>query len=117
MDAAAVPPHLPSQLSHRFDERQRLDVAYRAADLGDYKIKPTRLAQRRDMMFDLIGNMRDDLYGLAQIIAAPPVTKIYFVSILRKVKFSLRAAKIVIKFDKNKKNMLKMHFYLHISQK
>ena len=47
----------------------------------------------------------------------PPVTKIYFVSIQQKVKFSLRAAKIVIKFDKNKKNLLKMHFYLHISQK
>ena len=58
-------PHLPD----RFDERQRLDVAHRAADLDDRDIHILRdLLHRR---LDLVGDVRNHLHRLAQVVAAP----------------------------------------------
>ena len=57
--------HLPDGL----EERQRLDVADRAADLDDEDVGAAgRLADHR---LDLVGDVRDHLHRLAQVLAAP----------------------------------------------
>jgi len=58
-------PHLPDRL----EERQRLDVADRAADLDDGHVRVPRAAL--DERLDLVGDVRDHLDGAAQVIAAP----------------------------------------------
>ena len=58
-----------AQLAYRFDERQRLDVAHRTADLGDYHVVNFLLRQHLDTALDLVGDMGDDLHGLAQVLA------------------------------------------------
>ncbi len=60
---------IPSELAHRFQERQTLDIADRAADLHDNKIRA--LGGARDPPFDLVGDMRNHLHRRAQVIAAP----------------------------------------------
>src|SRR5208282_872471 len=59
---------LPSEFAHRFQERQALDVADRAADLHDAQIGA--LGSGQDAAFDLVGDVRDDLDGRAQVVAA-----------------------------------------------
>jgi len=58
------------------DERLRLDVAHRAADLGDDHVGDGRavgrgLGLQPHPALDLIGDVRDDLHGVAQVLAAP----------------------------------------------
>ena len=66
LSAAQLLPHL----ADGFQERQRFDVAHRAADLDDHHVHV-----RRDTFLiaglDLVGDVRNHLHGLAQIIAAP----------------------------------------------
>jgi hypothetical protein len=62
--------HLP----HRFEERQRLDVADRAADFNDRHVGtpvPGRLGAALDEVLDLVRHMGDHLDRLAQVLAAP----------------------------------------------
>ena len=60
---------LVAQLTDRLDERQRLDIAHRAADFAQHEVQPLGIRQRE--FLDGIGHMRDDLHRGAQIIAAP----------------------------------------------
>src|SRR5579859_2811544 len=62
-------PQLLPHLANGLQERQRLDIAYRPADLHNHHVCPMRsyLAHR---ILDLVGHVRNDLDGLAQIIAA-----------------------------------------------
>ena len=62
-------PFLQAHLTDRFKERQRLDVADGTADFDDGHIGAFRTAP--DMRLDLVGNVRDNLNGLAKILAAP----------------------------------------------
>ena len=57
-----------AHLADGFDERQRLDVAHRAADLDDHQINVGGDLLHRAL--DFVGDMRDDLHGLAQVVAA-----------------------------------------------
>ena len=57
------------QLADRFDERQAFDVADRAADLADDEIDAVGIGERE--FLDRVGDVRDDLDGRAEIIAAP----------------------------------------------
>src|SRR6185436_4789495 len=65
-------------LAGGLQERQRLDVAYRAADLGDHDVGSRtvdsvvrgRLGHRPDPVLDLVGDMRDDLHGVPEVLAA-----------------------------------------------
>src|SRR5258708_5358123 len=57
------------ELADGFEEWQRLDVADRAADLDDHDVDP--LADFADALLDLVRDVRDDLHGLAEVIAAP----------------------------------------------
>ena len=58
-----------AQLADRLDERQAFDVADRAADLADDEIESVGIAERE--FLDRVGDVRDDLDGRAEIIAAP----------------------------------------------
>ena len=64
---AAAAAQLRTQLADGFEERQRLDIADRAADFHQRNICPLGGAQH--IRLDGIGNMRDDLHRRAQIIA------------------------------------------------
>ena len=61
---------LKPDLTDRFQERLAFDIAGRAADLGDDHISAGLLADLIDERFDLIGDVRDDLYGLTEEFAA-----------------------------------------------
>lgn len=50
-----------------FQERLALDVAGRTADLGDDDIRFGALGKVVDIALDLVGNMGNDLHGLAQV--------------------------------------------------
>ena len=77
-DVAA--PDVLAHLADRLEERQRLDVADRAADLDDDHAVRRQPAGRhaagalardaRDAFLDLVGDVRDDLDGAAEVVAA-----------------------------------------------
>ena len=71
-EEAVVPADLVAQLAGGLEERQRLDVADRAADLGDDDVG-CRVggAHREDPRLDLVGDVRDDLHGVAEVLPAP----------------------------------------------
>ena len=62
--AAAV----PAELADRFEERQALDVADRAADLADDDV--AALGRFEDAALDLVGDVRDHLHRAAEVVAA-----------------------------------------------
>ena len=57
-----------AELPDRFQEREDLDVADRAADLGDHDVDVVG-GEREDALLDLVGDVRDDLHGLAEVRA------------------------------------------------
>jgi len=62
-------PHLPAELPERLEERERLDIADGAADLGDDDVGGGRLGCAADARLDLVCDVRDDLHGRAQELA------------------------------------------------
>src|SRR6185436_16941507 len=62
--ATQFQPHLPDRLQ----ERQRLDVAHRAADLDDRHLGFAGAAL--DEGLDLVGDVRNDLHRAAEVVAA-----------------------------------------------
>ena len=67
---AAVAAEVGVELAQRLEERQRLDVAHRAADLGDDDVDVGRLGDQLDAVLDLVGDVRDHLDGAAEVVAA-----------------------------------------------
>src|SRR4051794_9251127 len=65
---------LAAELPDRLQERQRLDVADGAADLGDDDVAVARLRGATDPLLDLVRNVRDHLHGRAEVLAAPLLT-------------------------------------------
>ena len=61
---------LPFHLADGLHVWQGLDVTHRTADLGDHKVVLRLAAEDLDAALDFIGDVRDDLDGLAQVIAA-----------------------------------------------
>ena len=57
-----------AELPDRFEERQDLDVADGAADLGDHDVDVVA-REREDALLDLVGDVRDHLHGLAEVLA------------------------------------------------
>ena len=57
------------ELADGFEERQALDVADRAADLDEHDVDVLR--RRADRVLDLVGDVRNDLHGAAEVVAAP----------------------------------------------
>ena len=62
---------LTAELADRLEERQGLDVAHGAADLGDDGVGVAGLRNRADPALDLVCNVRDHLDGGAQVLALP----------------------------------------------
>ncbi len=60
---------LQAQLPDRLEERQALDVADRAADLDDQQVQALRGGE--DAVADRVGDVRDDLHRLPEVLAAP----------------------------------------------
>ena len=67
---AAAPADVDRELADRLQERQRLDVADGAADLGDDDVDVLALAHELDAVLDLVGDVRNDLDGAAEVVAA-----------------------------------------------
>jgi hypothetical protein len=66
--AADLVPHLAGGLQ----ERQRLDVADGPTDLGDDHVDPVgALTAGEDPRLDLVGDVRDDLHRVAEVLTAP----------------------------------------------
>ena len=70
MDVAdVVAADVVAELPDRLEEREDLDVADRAADLGDDDVDVVG-GQAVDAALDLVGDVRDHLHGLAEVVAA-----------------------------------------------
>src|SRR5262245_29618753 len=67
-DRVVTPDFVP-ELPDAFEEGKRFNIAYRPANLDDYHIHILRNCF--DRIFDLVGNVRDDLDRFTQVIAAP----------------------------------------------
>jgi hypothetical protein len=65
----ALAAELVAELADRFEEGQAFDVAYRAADLAQHEIL-VAVEIGGDEFLDRIGDVRDDLDGGAEILAA-----------------------------------------------
>ena len=70
-----VAPDVLAHLAGRLQEGQRLDVADRAADLVDHDVRGRgagdALAHAEHPGLDLVGDVRDDLDGVAEVLPAP----------------------------------------------
>ena len=72
-EEAVVAADLVAQLAGGLEEGQRLDVADGAADLGDHDVGRGTLvpvAHREHPRLDLVGDVRDDLHGVAEVLTA-----------------------------------------------
>ena len=67
---AVLPPGRQRDLPDRLEEREALDVAHRAADLGDHDVGVGG-AQIEHLLLDLVGDVGDHLDGLAEKLPAP----------------------------------------------
>ena len=69
-----LPAEVVADLAGRLQERLRLDVAHGAADFGDDDVRAVavgvRLGHRPDAPLDLVGDVRDHLDGVAEVLAA-----------------------------------------------
>ena len=63
--------HFEADLANGLDKGLAFDVADRAADFGDDHVGICLLAHAIDKVFYFIGDMRDRLYGRAEISALP----------------------------------------------
>ena len=59
----------PAELADRLEERKRLDVADRAADLRDHDVGVAGRGHAPDAVLDLVRDVRDDLHGRAEVLA------------------------------------------------
>ena len=66
-----VAAHIVAHLSNRLEERHGLNIANRATDFDDDHVDVVALGDLGDPALDLVGDMRDDLNGLTQIVATP----------------------------------------------
>ena len=72
-EEAVVAADVLAHLAGGLEERQRLDVADGAADLGDHHVDPRRTAvaaHGEDPFLDLVGDVGDHLDGVAEVVAA-----------------------------------------------
>src|SRR5690606_4021634 len=63
-------PGVEAELPYGLQERQRLDVAHRAAHLDQHHLGVGGLAGGADALLDLVGDVRDDLDGVREVGAA-----------------------------------------------
>ncbi len=81
---------LLAELADGFEERQRLDVAHRAADLDDHHV--VVVGHPPQPLLDLVGDVGDDLHGLAEIVAPALLVDHRLVDLARGVVVALAGA-------------------------
>ena len=59
------------KLADRFQERKAFNVSGGAADFGDDNVVFALVGQFANPILNDVGNVRNDLHGFAEIIAAP----------------------------------------------
>ncbi|KAF1061152.1 MAG: hypothetical protein GAK39_05880 [Variovorax sp.] len=72
-EGRVVRAHAQAHLAHGLEEGQRLDVAHGAADLDDGHVdlvRGTDAGAALDVFLDLVGDVRDHLHRLAEVVAA-----------------------------------------------
>ena len=72
-EEAVVAADVVAHLARCLEERQRLDIADGAADLGDHdvhRIAVITAPHCPDPVLDLVGDVRDHLHGVAEVVAA-----------------------------------------------
>ena len=69
MYAEAVLPQFPLELTYTLQEGKGLDVPDGTTDLGDDEVILLLQTKELDIALDLIGDVGDDLYGLAEVVA------------------------------------------------
>ena len=69
MKAGVAAADFERELADGFEERQPLDVAGGAADFGDDDVGLGLLGEDVNAVLDFVGDVRNDLDGLAEIIA------------------------------------------------
>src|SRR5690606_29978139 len=67
--ADVVAADVEAELPDRLEEREDLDVADRAADLGDDDVDVV-VREATDAVLDLVRDVRDDLHGATEVVAA-----------------------------------------------
>ena len=65
------PADVLAHLADGLEERQRFDVADRAADLDDHDVRVAIARDPRDALLDLVRDVGDDLDRAAEVVAAP----------------------------------------------
>ena len=70
VDAKRVLTQLPAELTHGFEERERLDVAHDTTDFGDHEVEIAGEAELLHGALDFVGDMGYDLHRLAEVVAA-----------------------------------------------
>ena len=68
-ERAVVAADLVPQLADRLEEGQRFDVTDGAADLDEHQVGGFGLGEREHALLDLVGDVRDHLHGLAEVVA------------------------------------------------
>ena len=68
--ADVVAAHVLAELPDGLEEREDLDVADGASDLGDHDVDVVG-DEAEDAILDLVGDVRDHLHGVAQVVAPP----------------------------------------------
>ena len=68
-EATVLPAHLARDLTNCLQKRLGLDITRRAADLGDDDIGVRRLSDLVDEGLDLVGDVRNDLHRLPEVLA------------------------------------------------
>ena len=70
MNVDGVLAHLPTQLTNGFHERRTLNVTDGTANLSDDEVVMIFLTEQFHVALDFIGDMRNHLNGLTQVITA-----------------------------------------------
>src|SRR5699024_7944939 len=74
-EETVVPADVVANLPGGFQKRLGFDIAYGATDFGDHHVGPVPVlvgfAHRQDPVFDLVGDVRDDLHRVAEVLASP----------------------------------------------
>ena len=81
---------LIAQLTYRLNVRQRLDIAHRTTDLGNDHIVALLSRQQLNATLDLVGNMGDNLNGLAHILATTLLVDYTLVDLTRRNRIRTR---------------------------
>ena len=69
MDKDGITTLFPFELAYCLHKRSAFDIAYGTPDFGDDKVAAALLGEHSDVALDLVSDVGDNLYGLAEVVA------------------------------------------------